>query len=183
MLDCQIAILENAIARYFATGVVPGPLGARHPSITPFAAFRTGDRYIVIAAGNDRLFARLCDTIGRADLVTNPLFGSNELRTQHADALKDEIEQALAARGSEEWLRIFESSGVPCGPINDIAHALADPQIAARNMVVTVEDETAGTLHTAGNPIKMSGFPDPKIRAAAPELGRDQARVLGDAAD
>jgi len=183
MLDCQIAILENAIARYFATGEVPGPLGARHPSITPFAAFRTKDGYIVIAAGNDRLFARLCETIGRADLAANPLFASNELRTQHAGALQDEIEQALAARAGDAWLRIFESSGVPCGPINDIAHALADPQIAARNMVVTVDDAIAGTLHMAGNPIKMSGFADPVVRTTAPDLGYDQARVLGDVAD
>ncbi len=183
MLDCQIAILENAIARYYATGEVPGPLGARHPSITPFAAFHAKDGYIVVAAGNDRLFARLCDTIGRADLSANPLFASNELRTQHAGALQTEIEQALCARGCDEWLRILEAAGVPCGPINDIAHALADPQIAARNMVVTAEDESAGTLRMAGNPIKISGFPDPLVRAPAPDLGQDQVPVLRELAE
>ncbi|HLF58793.1 MAG TPA: CoA transferase [Alphaproteobacteria bacterium] len=183
MLDCQIAILENAIARYFATGEVPGPLGARHPSITPFAAFKARDGYLVIAAGNDRLFARLCETIGRADLAANPLFGSNDDRTKHAKALQDEIEAALGSKDCAEWLRIFEAAGVPCGPINDIAHALSDPQVSARNMVVTVEDETAGTLRMAGNPIKMSGFADPAVRPAAPELGGDQARISREIAD
>jgi len=183
MLDCQIAILENAIARYFATGEVPGPLGARHPSITPFAAFHAKDGYLVIAAGNDRLFARLCEAIGRTDLAGNPLFATNDDRTRHAQALQDEIEAALAEKDCAEWLAVLEGAGVPCGPINDIAHALADPQIAARNMVVSATDETAGTLKMAGNPIKISGFPDPAVRPAAPELGRDQAKIAREIGD
>ena len=77
MLDCQVAILENAITRYTATGEVPGPLGARHPSITPFDAFATADGHIIIAAGNDALFAKLCSAIGRDDLPGNPLFADN----------------------------------------------------------------------------------------------------------
>ncbi len=183
MLDCQLAILENAIARYFATGEVPGPLGARHPSITPFAAFRTKDGHIVIAAGNDRLFAKLCETIGRESLAADPRFAANDDRTRHAAALESEIEAALATRGSGEWLSILEAAGVPCGPINNIAQAMADPQVAARNMVITVADETAGTLRMAGNPIKISPFPDPPARPSAPDLGRDQARVIGELSD
>ncbi len=183
MLDCQLAILENAIARYFATGEVPGPLGARHPSITPFAAFRTQDGHIVIAAGNDRLFAKLCETIGRESLAADPRFAANDDRTRHAAALESEIEAALAARGSGEWLSVLEAAGVPCGPINNIAQAMADPQVAARNMVITVADETAGTLRMAGNPIKISPFPDPPARPSAPDLGRDQARVIGELSD
>lgn len=77
LLDCQVAILENAIARYAATGEVPGPIGARHPSITPFDAFATRDGYVVIAAGNDGLFARLCDVLGEPQLASDPRFSSN----------------------------------------------------------------------------------------------------------
>jgi CoA:oxalate CoA-transferase len=183
MFDCQIAILENAIARYFATGEVPGPLGARHPSITPFAAFHARDGYLVIAAGNDRLFARLCDTIGRPELAKNPLFASNDDRTTHARALQDELESALAAKTCSEWLGIFGAAGIPCGPINDIAQALADPQISARNMIVTVADQTAGRLRTPGNPIKMAGFPDPAERAPAPELDENGAAIRREIAD
>ncbi len=183
LLDCQLAILENAIARYFATGEVPGPLGARHPSITPFAAFHAKDGYIVIAAGNDRLFARLCETLGRAGLAADPRFASNDERTRHADALGAEIESALASRGCAEWLKILEAAGVPCAPINDIAAAIADPQILARNMILSAEDGPDGRLKMAGNPIKMSDFADPPARPAAPELGRDQARIISELTD
>ena len=183
MLDCQLAILENAMARYFATGEVPGPLGARHPSITPFAAFHAKDGYIVIAAGNDRLFLRLCETLGRADLAADPRFANNHERTGHADALAAEIESALAARSCAEWLKSLEAAGVPCAPINDIAAAVADPQIAARNMVVTAVDGAVGALKMAGNPIKMSEFADPPVRPAAPDLGHDQERVTSELAE
>ncbi len=183
MLDCQLAILENALARYAATGEVPEPLGARHPSITPFDAFRTKDGYIVVAAGNDRLFAGLCESIGRRELADNPLFGTNELRTQHAAALKDELESALAAKTCAEWLAVLEAAGIPCGPINTIAEVLDSAQLAARNMIVTVEDPKAGTLTVAGNPIKMSGFPDPPTREAAPDLDADRARIMKEVED
>ncbi|HLB81222.1 MAG TPA: CoA transferase, partial [Dongiaceae bacterium] len=178
MLDCQIAILENAIARYCATGEVPGPLGARHPSITPFGAFATKDGHVIVAAGNDALFAKLCQAVGRPDLAGDPLFLDNDRRTRHVDALKDELEDALAARPAAEWLRVLDDAGVPCAPINSVAEALAEPQVLARNMVVGLDDPDAGPLKVAGNPIKMSAFPDPATRAAAPALDADRARIL-----
>ncbi len=177
MLDCQVAILENAIARYFATAKVPGPTGARHPSIAPFETFRTKDGYIVIAAGNERLFEKLCRVLGRADLVRNDLFASNELRARHAAALKDVIERELAARGSREWLELLEAEGVPTGPINNVEQVLSDPQIGARNMVVEANDRTSGTVRMAGNPIKMSGFHDPAVRGAAPDLDEHGKKI------
>ncbi len=179
MFDCQLAILENAIARYTASGVVPGPLGARHPSITPFDAFATADNWIVIAAGNDALFAALAKVIGRPDLASDGRYVTNDLRTRHAGELKAQIEAALAARSGDEWLVALEKAGVPCGPINNVAQVLADPQIAARNMVVTADDAVAGPVRMAGNPIKMSGFADPKTRAPAPDLDADRARLIG----
>jgi CoA:oxalate CoA-transferase len=98
MLDCQVALLENAIARYVATGEVPGPLGSRHPSITPFEAFASADGHLIIAAGNDGLFRKLCDVLGRPELAGDPRFCSNEARTDNADALRTEIEGALRER-------------------------------------------------------------------------------------
>jgi CoA:oxalate CoA-transferase len=180
MLDCQIAILENAIARYFSTGQVPGPLGARHPSITPFEAFKAKDGHLIVAAGNDALFAKLCEALGRADLATNPLFLTNATRTDHAAALRDEIEQALVGKTVAEWLDILDRAGVPSGPINDVKQALEDPQIAARNMVVSIDDKDVGTLRMAGNPIKLSGYPDPTTRGNVPDLDGDRARILKD---
>jgi len=178
MLDAQVAILENAIARYTATGTVPSPLGARHPSITPFDVFAAADGYLVIAAGNDQLFARLCSVVGRPDLADNPLFSTNDLRTQHQAALKDELESALRQRSVEDWLALLEEAGIPCGPINSVDKVLADPHVQARNMVVSTEDPLAGRLLMAGNPIKFSSFPDPASRASAPDLDGDRDRLL-----
>ena len=167
MLDCQVAILENAIARYSATGEVPGPLGSRHPSITPFAAYQASDRPLVIAAGNDRLFTRLCKTLERPDLLHDLRFATNESRTRHTDLLETELEAALSAETADTWLIRLADAGIPCGPINDIAQVLADPGVRARNMIVEVELPDGATLEMAGNPIKLSGHDDPTDRPAA----------------
>jgi CoA:oxalate CoA-transferase len=180
MLDCQVAILENAIARYTATKEVPGPLGARHPSITPFDAFATADGYIIIAAGNNVLFAKLCNALGRDDLPANPLFAENHLRSTHHAALKHELETALKTRTTGEWLAALETAGVPCGPINTVDKVLADPQVLARNMLVSVDDPAAGSVRMAGNPIKLSAFADPSVRPPAPDLDADRAAVVGE---
>jgi CoA:oxalate CoA-transferase len=181
MLDSQIAILENAIARYQSTGEVPGPLGARHPSITPFGAFRTRDGHVIIAAGNDRLFETLCRTLDRPDLPTRSEFASNELRTQHHEQLREELEATLSQAETRTWLTRFEAAEIPCSPINDVAEALADPQVRARNMVVDVPRSTRGggeMLQIAGNPIKLSGAHDPATRPAAPALDADRESLL-----
>ncbi|WP_119458279.1 CoA transferase [Rhodospirillaceae bacterium SYSU D60014] len=180
MLDCQIAILENAIARYCATGEIPGPLGARHPSIAPFEAFSVRDGSIIIAAGNDALFAKLCDALGRPDLAGNPLFETNEQRCRHVEALKAEIESALAGQTAAAWLETLTAASIPCAPINSVADALSNPQVLARNMVVTLEGAESDRLKIAGNPIKLSAFADPPTRGAAPALDGDRTRILAD---
>jgi CoA:oxalate CoA-transferase len=157
---------------------VPGPLGTRHPSIAPFQALRASDGYLVLAAGNDALFAKLCEALGRAALAQDPRFASNASRTQNVDALTDELERALAGAGTAHWLERLEAAGVPCGPLNDVAAVLDDPQVRARNMVVTSEDPAAGTLTLAGNPVKLSGVEDPATRPAAPALDADREALL-----
>ncbi len=182
MLDSQVAILENAIARYTATGEVPGPLGSRHPSITPFEALAARDGYVIVAAGNDALFGALCRTLGCAELARDPRFASNELRTRNHAALKPALEAALAARGTAEWLALLSEAGVPCAPIQNVQQVLEDPQVAARNMVVTL-DGGAGATRAAGNPIKLSAFEDPPHRDPAPDLDADRARILAELED
>jgi CoA:oxalate CoA-transferase len=178
MLDCQVAILENAIARYVATNEVPGPLGSRHPSIAPFAAFATNDGHIVIAAGTDALFAGIAKVLGRPELAADARFLTNPDRVAHWQALQQELETALAARPSKEWLGLLEDAGVPCAPINTVADVMADPQIAARNMIVTALDPDLGPLKMQGNPIKLSAFEDPSTRRTAPDLDADRAAIL-----
>ena len=177
MLDAQVAILENAIARTVAGGPVPGPLGSRHPSIAPFQALATGDGFLVVAAGNDALFARLCEALERPGLARDPRFATNEERTRHADELERLLEEALAGRGAGEWSAALLAAGVPCGPVQDVAQVIADPQVAARNMIVR---ERGGGLRLAGNPIKLSGLADPPTRDPAPELDADRAGLLAE---
>lgn len=176
MLDSVVSILENALARYQATGVEPAPLGSRHPSITPFETFRTADGPIVIAAGNDRLFRRLCGVLGAPELASDPRFAGNAERTEHRDALKAALEAALARRGAAAWTAALEAAGVPVSPVAGIAGVAADPQVAARNMLATVDG--AGGFRVTGSPIKMAGVDDPPRRPGAPALGEHRDRIL-----
>jgi len=178
MLDCQVAILENAIARYVATGEVPGPIGSRHPSIAPFAAFATRDGYIVIAVGTDKLFAKMAEVLGAPELAADARYATNPLRMQHWQELHTDMELALSAKDSREWLALLEEAGVPCAPLNNVADVMADPQVAARNMIVTANDPEIGPLKMQGNPIKLSAYDDPKTRTPAPDLDADRARIL-----
>jgi CoA:oxalate CoA-transferase len=178
MLDCQIALMENAVMRYTVLGEVPGPLGARHPTITPFQAFATGDGNIIIAAGNDSLFQKLCAALARKDLADSALYKTNDLRLQNQPQLQDELERTLKIRTTQAWIALLEEAGIPCGPINDVPHALAHPQVAARNMLITVEDKVAGTLKLSGNPLKFSSYADPPTREPAPDLDGNRAALL-----
>ena len=178
MLDSQVGVLENAISRYVATGESPGKLGNRHPSIAPFAAFATQDGHIALAAGNDDLFVRIARVLGREDWPHDPRFATNPERVRHVDALTAEIETVLRRKPSSEWLALLEAAEVPCGPINDVAAVMRDPQILARNMIVESLDPDLGPIRMQGNPIKLSAHEDPKMRPAAPELDADRAAIL-----
>src|ERR1044072_7358149 len=106
MFDCQPAPLENAIMRYTVEGEIPGPLGPRHPTITPFQAFKTSDGAIIIAAGNDGLFVKTCEALGRPDMATDPDYKSNALRQKHHGRLESEIESVLKEHTTAHWLTV-----------------------------------------------------------------------------
>ncbi|MGB3721484.1 MAG: CaiB/BaiF CoA-transferase family protein [Pacificimonas sp.] len=178
MLDGQIAILENAIARYAVTGEAPGPLGAQHPSITPFAAYQCQDAHIVIAAGNDVLFTAMCGALGLDKLPDNPRFKTNALRSENADTLASIMEAQLKGRPAAHWLAALDAAGVPCGPLQNVAEALAHPQVKARNMAITTAFEDGTPLLAAGNPIKISGHDDPRARSKAPALDEHRQSIL-----
>lgn len=178
MFDCQLALLENAVMRYTVEGEIPGPLGARHPTITPFQAFRTGDGNIIIAAGNDGLFVKLADALGVPAIAQDAEYKTNAARLKNQAKLQDEIEAILAKKTTEEWIAILSKAGLPCGPINNVAQALKHPQVEARNMLVSVPDGSGGTLKLVGNPLKMSAFADPPTRDAAPDLDANRAAIL-----
>jgi CoA:oxalate CoA-transferase len=105
-------------------------------------------------------------------------YKTNALRLGNQKKLQAEIEDVLSKKSTAQWIDIIGKGGVPCGPINNIAQALAHPQVAARNMLITVEDPAAGTLKLVGNPLKLSAFADPPVRDPAPDLDADRVAIL-----
>jgi CoA:oxalate CoA-transferase len=177
MLDCQVALLENAIARFAATGEAPRPIGSRHPSIAPFEAYPTADGHLVVAIGNDALFARLAGVLEAPALAADPRFATNADRCRHVEALRQALVARLATASTAHWLARLEAAGIPCGPIQDVAQVLAHPQVRARNMIVEALDEALGGFPVAGNPIKSPAWDDPPTRPPAPALDADRARI------
>lgn len=180
MFDCQLAILENAIARLMVSGADPGPLGSRHPSITPFQAFMTADAPIVIAAGNDALFRAMVDALGLGELAGDPRFQTNAARTANQAALEALVEARLRSAPAAHWLGLLGAAGVPAGPVNRVSQALAMAQVGARTMLVETALPNGRPLRVAGNPVKISDVPDPATRPPAPALDRDRARILAE---
>ena len=178
MLDCQIAILENAIARYLSKNEIPKPMGSRHPSIAPFEAFKTKDSYIIIAAGNDKLFESLCQTLNLNELINSSKFKSNSLRSENMDELKKILEDKLAYKTTNEWVKQFENLKIPCGPIYNIKEAVENPQVKARNMIVKAYHKVIGEFKLAGNPIKMSSYKDKNKRGDIPDLDEHRNKIL-----
>lgn len=177
MLDCQVAVLENAIARYVTSGVVPGPLGNRHPSITPFSSFTAQDGYIIVGAGNDRLWEKLCSILGRPDLVKDERFDTNSHRTNNAKELGGILNEIFKQKTIADWLTVLENAGLPCAPINTIDRIVNDPHVQAREMIVEVEHPVAGKLKMPGVPVKLSATPG-SVDFPAPMLGQHTNEII-----
>lgn len=177
MLDCQVAMLENAIARYTSTGDLPKPGGNKHPSIVPFESFETNDGDIMVAAGNDNLFQKLCAALNLEDAANDARFASNPLRNENYEALKPMLDKAFAGKSLDEWRAILDEAGVPNSPINTIDRVVEHPQVIARDMVQTVNHKVAGDVKMPGVAIKLSETPG-MIETAAPLLGEHNEEIL-----
>lgn len=178
MLDCQVALLENALVRYQVDGTSPRPLGNRHPSITPFQAVKAADKSFVIAVGNEVLWQKFCQAVDKPEWIDDERFATNQLRSTHIGELDALLNALFATRPAAEWIEIIDSAGVPCAPINDIGDIMQDPQILARNMIVSMQSRHAESIKLAGNPVKMSLHNDPATRADAPDVGEHNDEVL-----
>lgn len=178
MLDSQMAILENAFARYFTQGKTPQPIGNRHPSVTPFEVFETKDDYIIVAVGNDNMWEKFCSLIDRTDLITNPKFLTNKLRTENHEELSIVLKEVFKKKTTGEWLGIFKNH-VASSPINNIQQVVNNPQVIAREMIREVDQPGIGKVKILGNPIKLSRSPINNY-VAAPSLGQDNETILKD---
>lgn len=177
MLDCQVAILENAIARYVVTGEVPKPAGNKHASIVPFEPFETADGEIMIAAGNDNLWRTFCKVSGLEALASDPRFDTNPKRLENYEKLRPLVATAVREKTTAQWQSILDQAGVPNGPINTVDKVIENEQVLARDMIIEVEHPVAGKLKMPGIPVKLSATPG-AILSPAPTLGQHTDEVL-----
>lgn len=176
MLDCQVAILENAISRFEITGEIPRPIGNRHPSIVPFEPFATLTDPIMVAAGNDKLWETLCGLLG-LEIASDPRFVTNPKRNENYDELRAILAERFLTRTCAEWQQMFDAHGIPNGPINTVDKVVENEQVLAREMIVEVDHPVAGLTRIPGIPIKLSRTSG-EIRKSAPVLGEDTETLL-----
>lgn len=174
MLDSVTALLTYQAGIYFATGAAPQRLGNRHPTIVPYETFRASDGDFVLAVGNDALWKTFCKVAG---LDLGERFATNRDRVARYDELRPYLADRLVTRPRHEWIADLTAAGVPCGSVRDLAELFADPQIAARDMVVDVSHQTIGRWPVLGSPFKLSSTPA-SIRTPPPTLGQHTAAVV-----
>ncbi len=177
MLDCQVAMLEDALARYSVSGKIPGRLGTRHPSITPFQQFRASDDYFVMGAGNEAIWIRFCDAIAAPELKDDPRFLTNADRTANHPELEAILARIFETQRRDHWLRLLADASVPCAPIANVEEVTRDPHLAARNMILHAEHPEFDGLIVPGSPLKSAGDKDIPS-TIAPRLGESTDEVL-----
>ncbi len=179
LLDSTVATLFNQALNYLATGEEPGRIGNAHPNIVPYQAFATADGNLVVAIGNDTQFVRFCEVIGMPEVPLDPRFENNVERVRNRDKLVPLLAEAMARRGSREWLEVLEAAGLPCGPINTLEQVFSHPQVAARDMKIEMAHPLSGTVTLVGSPLKLSASPV-AYRLAPPLLGEHTDGILGE---
>ena len=177
MLDSLVAVLENAVVRYFATGEAPKPLGARHPAITPFEAFASADGHVIIALGNDTLWAKFCAHVNQPELILDKRFRTNAERTENHAELFPILSEIMSQQTTDAWIEALGKIGVPCGPINAMDKVVSHPQIQAREMITRIAHQITGEVEVPGVPIKLSETPG-NVDTPAPSLGEHTTEIL-----
>jgi crotonobetainyl-CoA:carnitine CoA-transferase CaiB-like acyl-CoA transferase len=182
LLDTQLSWLVNIAQAYLVDGRVPGMLGNAHPTIVPYETFPASDGWFILAVGNDGQFERFCEVAGRPDLATDPDYATNTARVRNRAVLVPLLQEITATRPAADWMTALEAVGVPCGPVNDVAAAFADPHVVARGARITMPHPAAasGTVDLVGNPLKMGGTPV-SYRRPPPMLGQHSTEVLREA--
>jgi CoA:oxalate CoA-transferase len=177
MLDCQVALLENSIIRYIASGEVPKPVGNRHPSITPFEVLPSKDGYITVCVGNEKNWKIFCQVLEHPELITDPRFLDNDLRTENHAVLSSILGEIMRTQTTKEWIAKLDEAGVPCGSVNNIKDVLEDEQVKARNMIISIDYPKVGTIQAPGCPIKSREYPVQTYKPS-PFLGQDNEEIF-----
>jgi crotonobetainyl-CoA:carnitine CoA-transferase CaiB-like acyl-CoA transferase len=177
LLDAQLGWLANVAQNYLATGESPGRYGNAHPNIVPYQTFIAQDGEVAVAIGSDGQYHRFCLAAGRADLWEDGRFQSNNGRVTHRETLVPLLQALFRTRPAADWLDLLLAAGIPAAPVNDIPAILADPQVAARQMVQRVHHSTAGDISLVGPVAKLSRTPA-EVRQPPPTLGEQTDAIL-----
>lgn len=177
MLDCQLALLENAIARHLNAGDEPRPIGTRHPSITPFQAFSASDGDLVVAVDGDASFARFCEAIGMPDLKDDPRFSDLAIRHQNHGELEPLLAALFKTATRDSWLARLAAADVACGPLNTIKDSVAQAQVSARDMISQPLRDDGPAMKFAASPLGARGSVSER---PAPSLGQHTSEVLAE---
>lgn len=177
LLDCQIAFMANQATAYLASRQAPRRAGNAHQSIVPYQVFASGDGHIVVAAGNDAQYQRLCELLEAPELIGDARFATNAARVRNRDTLVPLLAERLQQRTSAEWLAALDDAGIPCAPINALDEVFADPHVRQRKMELTLPHPITGEVHLPASPMKLSRTP-PHYERAPPALGQHTDEVL-----
>jgi crotonobetainyl-CoA:carnitine CoA-transferase CaiB-like acyl-CoA transferase len=182
--ECDLALFDTAVGMlsyigtwHLTAGYVPArTTNSAHPSLVPFQSFQTSDGWVVVTCAKEKFWERLVRGLGRADLATDPRYQSFALRKKHAATLLAELDQCFRQRTTSEWTELLTQAGVPCGPVNDVAQALADPLVAERQMIVETEHPRLGTVRQLRGLARVGDFKP--VDTCGPLLGEHSRKVL-----
>ena len=179
LLDAQVSALANIASNYLVAGQEATRWGTQHESILPYQVFPTKDRPIAIAVANDKLWVNFCELIEKKEWIEDPRFSSNPKRVENREMLLPLVANVMAQKTCDEWIESFVRAAIPCGPVNNMEHLFADPQVVHRKMIAEIPHPTIGTLRLTGVPLKYSETPG-TIRRPPPLLGEHTDEVLAE---
>ncbi|MEZ5653765.1 MAG: CaiB/BaiF CoA-transferase family protein [Burkholderiaceae bacterium] len=177
LLDVMVTSLANMNTNFLVSGTPPHRWGNAHPNVVPYQTFKASDGWIIVAAGNDGQFRKLCVAGGCPQIADDARYASNALRIRNRATLIPALADMIERKSQADWIAELERVGVPCGPINDLDQVFAMPQIQARGLRVDIERDDAGPVPLVGSPIKFSATPV-RYSLPPPRLGQHTEQVL-----
>lgn len=177
LLASQLSIMTYQAARYFATGEAPKTSGNHHPTISPYGVYHAKDAWFNLAVGSDDLWRRFCTVLGHPEWTADERFRTNRLRSEHRTALNTLLEPIFIGYTVAELEALLSPVGIPIGAVRDLAAAFNDPQVAALDLVQTIQHPTAGAVKVVGPPYRFSKTPG-SIRRYPPRLGEHNNDLL-----
>jgi len=179
MLDCLLGVSALQTSEYWGTGREPARLGTAHPRNAPYQGFSAADGDFTVAAGNERLWARVAEVVGLPELVDDPRFRTQRDRVAHQEDLAALLQARFGAEKRDHWLTELRAAGVPCGPVNSFGEILADPHVEQTGLLAELDLPVAGPTPTVVHPARIEGMP-PRVDHQPPRLGADTDEVLAE---